>query len=129
MTAGNGAAQCSCPPSHQAHGWRDNPACAIHRPENRGNGVDVVERVTGGPVGGRIPQLQLRLTLQQAMAYHALLRNIAMLRGDATLLQDFGEKEIAKALVGVAALLEGATQKYLEDTQRTVIPVGGLVRP
>lgn len=27
--------QCTCPPGHQKSGWRDNPACAIHRPENR----------------------------------------------------------------------------------------------
>lgn len=72
---------------------------------------------------------QLRLTLQQGMAYHALMRNIASLRGDAKLLQDFGEGMIAKAFLGTAAILEGATEKYLQDTQRTIIPAGGLVRP
>lgn len=73
---------------------------------------------------------RLRLTLQQGMAFHALQRNIASLRGDAQLLQDFGEKDIAKVFLGCAALMEGATEKYLQDTQRTVIPTGGgLVVP
>lgn len=83
-----------------------------------------------GMVNGNGEAPKLRLTLQQGMAFHSLQRNIASLRGDAQLLQDFGEKEIAKVFLGCAALMEGATEKYLQDTQRTIIPIGGaLVMP
>lgn len=72
---------------------------------------------------------QLRLTLPQGIAFHALQRNIASLRGDAQLLQNCGEGEIAKAFLGTASLLEGACDKYLQDTQGRIIAPGGLVVP
>jgi hypothetical protein len=91
------------------------------------------EQVTGGPRGGRLfngnSASEIRLSLPQGVAFHALQRNIAALRGDAQLLQNCGEMEIAKAFLGTASLLEGACEKYLADTQRTIIPAGGLVVP
>lgn len=79
--------------------------------------------------GGNGAAPQLRLTLPQGVAFHALQRNIASLRGDAQLLQSCGEMEIRKAFLGTAALLEGALEKYVGDTQRTIIPAGGIVVP
>ena len=73
---------------------------------------------------------QLRMTLPQGVAFHALQRNIALLRGDAQLLQNCGEREIAKAFLGTASILEGSLEKYLQDTQRAVVLApGGLVTP
>ena len=80
-----------------------------------------------GLVNGNGAAPPLRMTLPQGIAFHALQRNIASLRGDAQLLQTAGETEIAKAFLGHAAMLEGACDKYVMDTQRKVIPGAGLV--
>lgn len=69
----------------------------------------------------------LRLTVQQGVAYHALQRTIAVLRGDAKMLQQIGETEIAQAFLGMASIAEGSCDKYLAATQRTIIPAGGLL--